>query len=123
MANEIQLSVNLNASKGGASASGTVSQVSTMAGDQMIASVQVIGTSSEAVNLGDVTTAGYVFLKNMDATNFVSVSVLATAVAATSFTKLLPGDAALIKAVGAPPTLTAIADTAAVNLYVVCVEL
>lgn len=123
MANEIQLSVNLVASKGGASVSGSASQVSTMAGDQMLTNVQIIGTSSEAIILGDSTTIGYVFFKNMDATNFVSISALATAVASTSFAKLLPGDCALIKAVGNPPTLTAIADTASVNLLVVAVEL
>ena len=123
MANEITLSVNLTAAKNGATVTGTVSQVSTMAGDQMISNVQVIGTASEAIVVGDVTTAGYVFFKNLDATNFVSISVLATAVAATCFAKLLPGDVTIIKAQGVSPTLTAIADTGAVNLQVIAIEL
>jgi hypothetical protein len=94
-----------------------------MAGDQMISNVQIIGTSSEALVLGDVTTVGYVYLKNLDPTNFVSVSVITPAVASTSFCKLLPGDMTIIKAVGTSPTLTAIADTGSVNLQVVAIEL
>ena len=92
-----------------------------MSGDQMISNVQIIGTSSESVLLGDVTTIGYVYLRNMDATNFVSISALATAVAGTSFCKLLAGDACIFKAVSTQ--LTAIADTAPVNLQVFALEL
>ena len=121
MANEISLSINVIASKNGASVTGSSSQTSTMAGDQMISNVQIVGTSSEQLLLGDVTTAGYVYLKNLDSTNFVSVSVITPAVAGTSFTKLLAGDMTIIKAVNA--NLYAIADTAPVNLQVIAIEL
>lgn len=121
MANEISAAITLSASKGGATVAATGSKTADMAGDQMIDNVQIIGTASEAIALGDVATPGYILFKNLDATNFVSISVLATAVAATSFTKLLPGDIALIKAVGTQ--ITAIADTASVNLRVVAIEL
>ena len=123
MANEISLSVSVSASKNGASVTGSSSQISTMAGDQMISNVQIIGTASEALVLGDVTTPGYVYLKNLDPTNFVSISVITPAMASTCFCKLLPGDMTIIKAVGTSPTLTAIADTGSVNLQVVAIEL
>jgi hypothetical protein len=121
MANEITGSVSITASKNGAAVSASATIAATMSGEQMISNVQIIGTSSEALVLGDVTTIGYVYLKNLDATNFVSISVLATAVAGTSFTKLLPGECCLFKAVST--TITAIADTSAVNLQVVAIEL
>jgi len=121
MANEISASISLTASKGGATVQASSGVTATMSGDQMISNVQIIGTASEAILLGDVTTPGYVYFKNLDATNFVSISVLATAVAGTSFCKLLAGEACIVKAVSTQ--LTAIADTASVNLQVVVVEL
>lgn len=121
MANEITYGISVTASKSGASVTGTASITATMSGAQMISNVQIIGTSSEAILLGDVATPGVVYIKNMDATNFVSISVLATAVAGTSFTKLLPGEACLFKAVSTQ--LTAIADTAEVNIQVIAIEL
>ena len=121
MANEISATCNISATKGGATVTASNSVSATMSGDQMITNVQIIGTASEAILLGDVTTLGYIYFKNMDATNFVSISVLATAVAATSFSKLLAGEACMVKAVGTQ--YTAIADTASVNLQVVAIEL
>lgn len=120
MANEISVTSILSASKNGASVSATHSLKQTMAGDQMISNVQIVGTASESILLGDVTTPGWVYLRNLDSTNFVSISVLATAVAGTSFTKLEAGESCLFKAVSTQ--LTAIADTAPVNLQVVVIE-
>lgn len=121
MANEISVSTTLSATKLGATVSSTGNRTVDMTGDQMISNVQIIGATSEAILLGDVTTPGYVYLKNLDATNFVSISVLATAVAGTSFTKLLAGDFCIFKAVSTQ--ITAIADTAPINLQVIAIEL
>lgn len=121
MANEISASASISASKNGASVSASIAVTATMAGDQMISNVQIVGTASEAIALGDVSTPGYVFIRNLDSTNFVSISVLATAVAGTSFTKLLAGDFCIFKAVSTQ--ITAIADTAPVNLQVIVIEL
>ena len=120
MANEISGSLSLTATKNGASVSASASipaAYTTMSGDQMISNVQIIGTSSEAITLGDVSTIGLVFLKNLDSTNFVTISVLATAVATTGFTKLLAGGWCCFPAYSTQ--ITAIADTAPVNLQVI----
>jgi hypothetical protein len=120
MANEITATASLSASKGGASINNSGSKVADMAGDQMIGNVQAVGTAAEALNVGDVSTIGYVYLKNMDATNFVEVA-LDSAVSTQIFAKLLPGDVTLVKAKTA--TMYVKADTAGVNLFVGAAEL
>lgn len=119
MANEIQASCSLSASKGGASVSVTGSINPTMAGDQMIQNVQIIGTSSEALVLGDVTTIGFLLVKNLDSTNYVEVD------SATTFDnwpqKILAGEAILLKPQTA--TLYGKANTAACNVQITAIEL
>lgn len=120
MASEIQVSATLNASKNGASIAGSGSKVIDMSGDQMLSNVQIVGTSAEAILVGDVSTIGYVYLKNMDSTNFVEIA-LDSGVSTQKFAKLLAGQIALFPASTA--TLYAKADTASVNLYVAICEL
>src|SRR5687768_2756767 len=119
MANEISATVSLSASKNGAAiASGQLSAVDDMAGDQMITNVQIVGTAAEALNLGDVSTIGYTVLKNMDSTNYVEISLISDGT--TPFAKLLAGDIALIPMSTA--TVYAKANTAPINLLVCSVE-
>ena len=120
MANEIIASASLGSSKNGANISANATKTADMAGDQMIGTVQIIGTAAEAISLGDVSTIGYIFLKNMDATNFVQIA-LDSGVSTAIFAKLLAGDITLVKA--ATATLYAKADTANVNLLVAATEL
>lgn len=91
-----------------------------MAGDQMISNVQIVGTSAEAIVLGDVSTIGYIMLKNMDATNFVEIA-LDSGVSTQKFSKIPAGGFAIFPASTA--TMYAKADTANVNLFVAAIEL
>lgn len=122
MANEISLTASLQLNKSGVSIGGTVSGLAiTQAGTNNIGNVQAVGTSSEALSLVDVTTIGYLFLKNLSTTNFVSIGTINPAVAATCQVTLLPGEATVI-----PTRLAAwygIADTASVDVLVVAFEL
>ena len=121
MANEITLTAALSVVKSGVSISGQVNSKSiTQAGDQSLGNVQIIGTSTEALTLGDVVTIGYLYLKNLDSTNFVEFD-LNTPVAGTAFCKLLAGEAAVIPT--RQTTIYAKADTANVNVNVVAIEL
>lgn len=122
MANEITAAASLSAAKGGVSVGSGGSQTDTadMAGDQMLANVQIIGTAAEQILLGDITTVGYVFLKNLDATNYIEIA-LDSGVTTQIFAKLLAGDVTLVKA--ATATLYAKANSANCNLHVVAVEL
>ena len=119
MAREITASASLTASKGGASVSASAAITNDMAGDQMLTNVQNIGTSAEALVLGDITTIGFLFVKNLDATNYVEVDSVNTLDEFPQ--KLLPGEFVLLK----PQTTTiyAKANTAACNVLVQAVEL
>jgi hypothetical protein len=121
MANEIQVTAIMTFAKGTVTAH-TFSAASGLsrdvAGSKYIRNVQAVGTDEEALNLGDVASTGALCLmKNLDATNFISVKA-ATGVAAT--VKLLPGDVAMLRFAGAAPFVQA--DTAPCNLEYYLVE-
>jgi len=74
MASEIQYSVAVNALKNGAKVNMAASAVLDMAGDDMIQSTQLIGTSAEALTMDEVSgVPARVMLVNLDTTNFVLV--------------------------------------------------
>lgn len=120
MASEISAAVSLNASKGGATVTASGTKTADMAGDQMITNVQAVGTSAEALVVGDVSTIGYVLIKNLDATNYVEIG-LDSGVSTQVFGKLLAGDIMLLKASTA--TMYVKANTASCNIAVTVVEL
>ena len=78
MSSEISITAKLSVSKGGTSVTNAISTDSIdMTGTNMIALVQNVGTSAEAVGpLTDVDTAAsyFLLLRNKDATNYVEVS-------------------------------------------------
>lgn len=121
MANETTLQATLQNVRSGVTISGSGSVSITQAGTNNIGNVQNIGTSSEQLTFGDVTTIGYLFLKNQDATNFVSVGTINPCVAGTAQVTLKPGEVAVIPTRIA--TWYSIADTAAVDLFVAASEL
>lgn len=124
MANEISYSVSFTATKGGASVStGTWSDTVDMAGADMISATQNIGTSDEALDFGDITSpAGRVAIKNLDATNYVELS-LATGGSfdGSRFAKIGPGEA-IIYCPAVSGTIYAQADTASCLVQVVACE-
>jgi hypothetical protein len=76
--------------------------------------IQIVGTTHEAIRLGDVTTAGAMVLRNLDDENFVEIGRVISA-AFEPFDTIGPGEARVIK----PPsgvTLYAKADTDSVRL-------
>lgn len=121
MANEIVLATSLSITKNGTTTSASVSKTITQSGDQTLGNVQIVGTSSETVNVGDVVTIGYIHFKNLDATNFVSIHDVSPCVAAAASITLKPGESAAFPT--RQPLWYAIADTANVNLHVIATEL
>ena len=85
----------------------------TVSGNQFMDNVQAVGTSEEAILLGDVGTGGYWFVQNMDATNFVE---LRSGTGATDFIKLLAGEWAIFRTSADAAAPFAIADTASCNV-------
>lgn len=78
MANEITVQSSLAYKKtglSGISMSGNTQASQT--GDKYIAGVQTIGITEEALDKGDVIAIGYLFVRNLDPTNFVDVGAAA----------------------------------------------
>lgn len=73
MASELQVQLSISFTKSGASLSrvfpSTYFDVSGTAG---VANVIAVGTSDETLALGDVGTNGWLYMKNLDATNYIT---------------------------------------------------
>lgn len=107
MANELTLSLSLRFSK-------SPTQVVEVAkvlqrdvtGDDYTHKTQTIGTSAEALNIGDITTPGYLVIVNTDGTNYVEIR---DGESGADVVKLKAGDWAMFRLTTATPY--AIADT------------
>jgi len=120
MAKEVSVSISISAQKNGAGMSATVSSTADMTGNKLIGNVQSIGTTAEALNVGDMATIGQLFVKNLDATNFVEIGTDST-VTTGAFAKLLPGEGMYIPARRAGPYY-AKANTASCDVQVGAAE-
>lgn len=90
-----------------------------MSGTNMSAQVQSIATSHEVIEFGDISTAGWAFFRNVDATNYVEIG-LEVSSTFYAFMKLEPGEAAVLRLGGTG--IYAQADTAAADLQYVLLE-
>lgn len=89
-----------------------------MTGDSYVRHIQTVGTSEEALELGqDIGTPGYVMIRNLDSTNFVS---LRRATGEGNCIKILAGKFALFQWAASAPF--AIADTSPVRIEVLLLE-
>lgn len=112
MANELAISLSLTLQKNGATTSISSSASLTVSGNASIKTVISVGTSWEAIALGDVTAPlGMMFAKNLDATNYVELSY---DTGTTAHVKMKAGEPSLFRPSGT--TLHARANTAAVLL-------
>jgi hypothetical protein len=75
MANELSHTLSISYAKGTPSdiVTRTESTTTTISGTMWQAGRQTIGTSEESLQKGDVGTVGYVYIRNMDATNYVEI--------------------------------------------------
>lgn len=121
MANEITISAGIQLIKNGVSIAASVSKVITQAENGNIATVQSIGLATEALVLTDIDNIGYVFVKNLDPTNFVMLGLVTPVLAANAMITLLPGEFALFPT--RLETIYSLADTAACLVQVIGLEL
>jgi len=99
MANEINISVNLNAAKSGLSLSRNWSATLTMAGEDAITATQFIQATNgdwEALVLGEIAALGQILIKNLDTVNDVEVSPANDGT--DTFAKMSPGGVLLLPA-------------------------
>lgn len=116
--NELVVGVSLQYSKNGRTASFERGGIRTDVTGRKITEIeQTVGTAEEALNLGDISSPGYIAIENMDSENTVS---LRPSSGAADMIDLLPGEVALFRLAAAAPY--AIADTAACNVRFLLIE-
>ncbi len=120
MANELQVIGQLSFTKSPAASitigSSAAAQFS-VTGSKYTRGVQNIATSAEVIELGDVGTPGWFYIKNLDPTNFVTIL---SGVAGAALLKLKPNEWAIGRFGVAAPA--AQADTAACNIEYLIIE-
>lgn len=120
MANEITVSASLTASKDNASITVSASKTFDMSNNDMVQATQNVGTTAEALALGDLSLpAAYLYVRNMDPTNFVVLSLNSDG--STPFSKIRPGHFAIFPTPESG-TIYAKADTAACRVAVAACE-
>lgn len=120
MANEIEVRGRLTFAKTGASGGIDAAGTFTLSGTKFQMGRQNVGTSEEALILGDAAAGGWVFIKNLDATNYVS---LRSGTGATDVIRINAGEFAMFRLHGSSTAPYVIANTAAVEIeYLVLVN-
>lgn len=120
MASEIEVRGRLSFSKSGAAGGMDAAGTFTLTGTKYQRGRQNVGTSEEALILGDAAAGGWVFIKNLDATNYVS---LRSATGATDFIRINAGEFAMFRLHASSSAPFIIANTAAVEIeYLVLVN-
>jgi hypothetical protein len=121
MANELTLSASFSFDKsGGDSFDERVSELTvTVTGGNAIRHVQSVGTSEEAIVLGDVTPGGWCFVENLDATNFVEIR---SGTGATDLIRLKAGEFALFRMSADASAPYAIADSSSCDVLFLLME-
>ena len=108
MANELTVSCSVRFSKSGREHDKAYGGLQIdVTGTNVICNTQTVGTSEEALVVGDVGTAGYMIIKNLDATNYVT---LRASTGAADTVKLKAGEVAMYRLAANAPF--AIANTA-----------
>ncbi len=123
MANEIEISTRLAFSKSSRAADtddmGALGLTFTMTGAHFVKQTQSIGTTAELLGKGEIGTPGYLFVKNLDATNYVEFEK-ATFVTTAGTVKLKAGEVALFRV--ASTTIYACANTSACVVEYLLIE-
>lgn len=124
MANEITISASLSVAKGNVSSEALAISAlkATLAGEDFIKATQSIPTTAggTAIGLGGLSTVGWMLIKNNDNTNFVDIL---TAVSGTAFARLKPGEICLFRIAPALTAPAAMANTAAVMIESILIEI
>lgn len=121
MANEITVAAELRFSKGGAQDGLSLGPATfTLTGTRYQKGRQSIGFAAEEVlTLGEVVAGGWCMVRNLDATNYVSIRAVA---AATPLVRINAGEIALFRLHQSATAPTAQANTAAVEIEYLVLE-
>ena len=120
MANEVTVSMSLSFSKSGVTDALSFSDLQfDVSGSKLIHHVQNVAiTADQALDIGNLTTPGFMIVRNLDDTNFITMSGVTGL--ATQTIKLKAGECALFRHMGTAPVASA--DTAAVSIEYLLIE-
>ena len=120
MANEVTVGVSLSFTKSGVTDSLSWSDLKfDVSGSKLTHVVHEITVAADdLLDIGDITTPGFMIVRNLDDTNFVTIGGAASL--ATQTIKLKAGECALFRHAGTAPVASA--DTAAVNIEYLLIE-
>lgn len=119
MPNELSINLSISYNKSGLLIDSPVNPFrATVVGLKYIKTVQNVGLAAEPLLVGDITSLGYLFMRNLDATNFVT---LRSGSAGTPLARLKAGEAMVLRLDPASdPHL--ISNTAPVNVEILLIE-
>lgn len=118
MANEATVTTSLQFAKGNVDL--TLSDAASpfdVAGTRYIRGVQDVGTSEEALDMGDLTDPGWCYMRNLDASNYVEIYA---ATGETALMRLNAGEHACFRMVATAPFVKA--DTGSCDLEYMIVQ-
>lgn len=117
MANELTINIRVEYSKSGTEITwpdaAKQTHTITVTGTRFLHNRQAIGTSEEAIDLGDLSTGGWFFGVNRDATNYLEIRA---GTALTDLVKLKAGEVCMFRISADASAPFAIANTAACDL-------
>lgn len=123
MADELSLSFSLQFSKGGRYVDtanlSTLGQEIDVSGTDYIHKTQTIGTTAEALDIGDITTCGWIVVRNLDATNYIEIS-RATFTTGQGTVKVKAGEKAVFRLGSNTPY--ALANSSSVEIQYLLIE-
>jgi hypothetical protein len=123
VANEIEISMRMAFSKSSRSANtddmNALGLTFTMSGTDYVKGTQTIGTTAEVLGKGEITTPGFLFIKNLDGTNYIELEK-ATFSTTAGTVKIKAGEVALFRV--ASSTIYACANTAACDVSYLMIE-
>ena len=117
MASEITINGLLKFVKGTANVSLENKSAANVTGTKYSRHIQNVGTSEEAIELGDVANPAYLIAINRDATNYVTIR---SGTGAADLIKIRPGNFALFEVQSAAPFI--IANTGACDVEFLIIE-
>lgn len=115
MADELKITLSVRFGKSGTLVNETYTDSVTVSGTTFLHNRQQVGTTEEALLLGDAAAGGYCFMVNRDVTNYVEVRLPGTG-AANDGIRLKAGECALFRLGSDATAPFIIANTAPVNV-------
>jgi len=119
MANELDLAGKMVYREGGVGADLSRGCRVSITGTQYLRTVQNIGTSEEALDVGSLDTLGYCMIINRDPTNFVEIR---PGTGVQDMIKVSPGKFCIFEFADLVTAPYAIADTAACDIEILIIE-